>query len=213
MGDRRQIDVADAVGELTAHLAGDFDGQPGLACAARAGQGDQPVVGQEAADLGDLRGTADEARQLSRKIVRSNGIRCPQRREVVAQIGVAQLRDPHGAGEITQRMAAQVGQPCLVGKLVLDHFLGRGRDDGLAAVCQVAQPSGLVDRRARVVALVAQLHVAGVHPDPQLDRRQIRPLQLQRACHRIAGPGERGDEAVAFALFDRAHAVVLGDEL
>ena len=77
---------------------------------------------------------------------------------------------------------------------------------------QIAQPRGLVDRRARVVALVAQLHVAGVHPDAQLDRREIRPLQLQRARHRVAGARERRDEAVALALLDGADAVVLRDE-
>ena len=177
MRDRRQIGIENAVGEVTAHLAGDLDRQPRLACAACAGQGHEPVVGQGAADLGDLCCAADEARQLRREIMRGNGIRCPQRWEVVAQIGMAQLRYPDGTGEVAQPVAAQIGQPRLVGKLVFDHLLGCGRNDGLAAVCQVAQPRGLVDRRARVVALVAQLHVAGVNPDTKLDRGEIGPLQ------------------------------------
>ncbi len=57
---------------------------------------------------------------------------------------------------------------------------------GLAAVRQIAQPRGAVDGRADVVAFVAQLHLAGMHPDAQPDRGQRRPLQLQRAGHRVA---------------------------
>ena len=121
--------------------------------------------------------------------------------------------DPHGAGEVAQAMAAQIGQPGVVGELVFDHFLRRGRDDGLAAVREVAYPGRLVDRRARVVAFVAQLHITGVNADAQLDRRQIRSLQFERACHRVTGPGECGDEAVALTLFDGAYPAVLGDEL
>ena len=211
-GDRRQIGIENAVGEVTAHLAGDLDRQPGLARSACAGQGHEPVVGQRTADLRDLRCAADEARQLSRKIMSGNGIRCPQRREVVAQIGMAQLRNPNGAGEVAQPVAAQIGQPRVIGKLVFDHFLGCGRHDGLAAVCQVAQPSGLVDRRAGVVAFVAQLHVAGVNSDAKLDRGEFGALQVQRAPHRVAGARERGNEAVALTLFDRAYPAVLGDE-
>ena len=35
----------------------------------------------------------------------------PQRRELVVQVGMAQLHHPFGAGQIAQRMGAQVGQP------------------------------------------------------------------------------------------------------
>jgi hypothetical protein len=110
-------------------------------------------------------------------------------------------------------VAPEIGQPCIDGELVLNELFGHTRQHGLAAVRQVAQPRGLVDRRARVVALVAQTDVAGVHPDAQPDRRKIRALEFQRARHRVACAGERGDEAVAFTLFDWAHTVVLRDEL
>ena len=60
-------------------------------------------------DLRDLCCTADEARELSREIVRGNGIRCTQWREVVAQIRMAQLRNPDGAGEVARSMASQIG--------------------------------------------------------------------------------------------------------
>ena len=73
---------------------------------------------------------------------------------------------------------------------------------------EIAQPCGAVDRRADVVSFVAQLHVAGVHADAQLDRRQRRTLQLQCACHRVGRAGERDDETVTLALLDRPHTTV-----
>ena len=47
IGDRRQIDVPDAVAEFGGDLGRDLHRQPGLARPAGTGQGDQPVVGQE----------------------------------------------------------------------------------------------------------------------------------------------------------------------
>ena len=38
-------------------------------------------------------------------------------------------------------------------------------------------------------------------------------LEIQRATHCIASSCERGDEAVALALLDRAHPAVLSNEL
>ena len=73
---------------------------------------------------------------------------------------------------------------------------------------QIAQPRRPVDRRAGVVALIAQLHLAGMYADAQPDRSQRGPLQRQRAGHRVAGARERGHEAVALALLDRAHPVM-----
>ena len=37
---------------------------------------------------------------------------------------MAQLRDAHRARQIAQRVAAEIGQPCIVGELVFDQFLG-----------------------------------------------------------------------------------------
>ncbi len=78
---------------------------------------------------------------------------------------------------------------------------------------QIAQPRRAVDGRAGVVALVAQLHLAGVHPDTQPDRGQRRSLQLEGAGHRIGGARERGHETVTLALLDRAHTVMGGDDI
>jgi hypothetical protein len=49
--------------------------------------------------------------------------------------------------------------------------------------------------------------------NPQSDRGQRSALQLQRRGYRVGGAGESRHEAVALALFDRAHAVMFGDGL
>jgi hypothetical protein len=56
------------------------------------------------------------------------------------------------------------------------------------------------------------LDFAGMHPDAQPDRCQRRALHLQGRGHRVRCAGERGHEAIAFALFDRAHPVVSDDD-
>ncbi|WP_420716100.1 hypothetical protein [Mycobacterium sp. 94-17] len=78
---------------------------------------------------------------------------------------------------------------------------------------QIAQPGGAIDRRADVVALIAQPHLAGVDPDPQPDRRQRRPLQIEGAGHRLSRAGKRDDEAVALTLLDGPDPAVGGDHL
>ena len=75
-----------------------------------------------------------------------SGIRRSKGREVVAQTGMAQLRHPHRARDITQRMRAEIGQPSIGGELVFDHLLAGTRQDRLASMRQVAQPGGLIDR-------------------------------------------------------------------
>ena len=156
--------------------------QPGLAHAAGAGQGHQPVLGQQLPHLGQLGFAANEARQLHRKMVGNNAFGNPQRWEVVDQVGVAQLHHSFGARQITQRMGAQIGQPGIGGKPVGHQILGGARQQGLAPMPQIAQPRGAVDGRAGIVAFIAQLDFTGVHTDAQPDRRQRRSLQLQRAA-------------------------------
>jgi hypothetical protein len=74
-GDRGQIDVPHTVTELGRDTSRDLNGETGLAGAARAGQGHQPVIDQKLAHVGYLGSTSDEARELHRKILSGNGIR------------------------------------------------------------------------------------------------------------------------------------------
>ena len=126
---------------------------------------------------------------------------------------MAQLHHPLGAGQITQRVGAQICQPRIGGQPIGHQVFGGARQQRLAAVAEIAQPRGSVDRRAGVVAFIAQLDFAGMHSDAQPNRRQRRALHLQGRGNRIRGAGERGHEAVALTLFDWAHAVVGGDDL
>ena len=142
-----------------------------------------------------------------------NAAGCAQRRELIAKIGVAQLHHPLGAGQIAQRVSPQIGQPGISRKLIDNQIACGRRQHCLPTVGQIAQPRRPVDRRADVIALVAQLHIAGMHPDAQPDRRQRRPLQLKRARHRISGTRKRDHEAVALALLDRAHTAMGGDDV
>jgi hypothetical protein len=73
---------------------------------------------------------------------------------------------------------------------------------------QITQPRGPVDRRPRVVVVVAELDFACVQPDAHSDRRQWYALQVQCTGHRVTGFGERSDKAIALTLFERSDSVV-----
>ena len=49
--------------------------------------------------------------------------------------------------------------------------------------------------------------------DPQPDRRQRCHLQVEGTRHRVTTTVERDDEAVAFALLNRAHTTMRGNDL
>ncbi len=66
VGDRCQIDPPDTAVVLACDLARDLHRQPGLANPAGPGQGHQPLLGQQLADMGHPRITAHEIRQLHR---------------------------------------------------------------------------------------------------------------------------------------------------
>jgi len=125
---------------------------------------------------------------------------------------MAKLHNTFGTGHPTEFVGAQIGQPHIGGQRIRHQGLSYTRQHRLTAMRQIAQPRRLVDRRADVVALVAQLHLAGVHPDPQADRRERRPLQLQRTRHRVGGPRERHHETVALPLLHRAHTAIGGQQ-
>ena len=136
-------------------VRGHLHRQARLAGPAGAGQRDEPVVGERLADALHFRLAPNETRQLDRKTLGGKGVGGAQGREVVAQIRVAELNHPFGAGQVAQRVGAQVGE-CDVGwELVEDKRFRRTGEHGLTAVGQVAQSGGAVDGRADVVALVA----------------------------------------------------------
>ena len=208
VGDRRQVDIPHAVAKLGRYFGRRLYSQTCLASTSRAGQGDQSVVAENLSQILDLGTTAHKTRQLYRKAMCSNGFRCAQWWKLVAQIGMAQLHHPFRAENTAQFVTAEMGQPGVGRKRVEHQVHSRARQHGLAAVRQVAQPCGAVDRRTDVVALVTQLHLPGMHADAQPDRGQRCPLQLQGTRHRVAGTRERDHEAITLALFNRPHTVM-----
>ena len=101
--------------------------------------------------------------------MRCNIIGSVQRRELDAQVGMAQLRYAFRTRQIAQLMGAQVGQPD-VGRELVDGQIARGtRNHDLAAMRQITQPrrpaEGGAHIVARSVACGAQLHLAGMHRD------------------------------------------------
>ncbi len=70
---------------------------------------------------------------------------------------MAQLHNPLGPRQIAQRVTAEIGQPRIGRELVDDQITGGARKYRLAAVTQVAQPCGAIDRRPDVVGVSAGL--------------------------------------------------------
>ena len=91
-------------------LSGGFDGQARLADAAGPGQGDQPGRAGQLGDRGQLRVTAEEARQATGQVA-AHAPRRAQRREVRRQAVDRQLIERLGTGHITQEVATQVHEP------------------------------------------------------------------------------------------------------
>ena len=165
IGERGEVDVPDTVGEFGGHYGRDLYREACFPRTARAGQCDEPVVAERLADVVNFCVAPNETRQLRRETLGGNDIGRAQGREVVVQVGMAKLHHAFGAGQIAQRVGAQIGERDTLGELVDDKRFGRTREHRLAAVGQVAEPSGAVDRRSDVVAFIAQLHVAGVQAD------------------------------------------------
>ncbi len=158
--------------------------------------------------LRHLVNAANETRELGRKTRAHQRLPGPQRRELVVQIGMTQLHHPFRSGQVPQTVGAQVGEPRIVGQEVGNQITCGSRQHRLAAMGELTQPGGPVDRRADVITLIAQSHLTGVHANTQPDRRQRRPLQVDGARHGIGCAGERDHEAVTFALLDRTHPMM-----
>src|SRR5262245_26314143 len=80
--DRREVDPPGAVEPTVREAGSGLNGEPGLAAAAGAGQGDQPLLAQESLDRGQLVAAADEAGELGRQIV-GEYVERPWRRKVL----------------------------------------------------------------------------------------------------------------------------------
>ena len=95
------------------------------------------MVGQQPADLGERRFAPDEARQLHRQVV-GVAVEGAERREVGAEVWVAQLVDLDRTRQVMHAVAPEVGQAGTRGEVV-GHQVGRcAGDQDLAAVAEVS---------------------------------------------------------------------------
>ena len=92
---------------------------------------------------------------------------------------MAELADVLCPREIAQPVPAQIEEPRSRREVVFYEVPGGLRDHRLATVCQITKTRAAVQRQPDIGALVAQLHLAGVHADPESDRSGIGPLQRE----------------------------------
>ncbi len=103
-------------------VGGDLHREARLAHAADARDGDHPRVAERGGDVGQLRGTADEARGLERQVPRER-VERPQRGKIAGKLGMGDLEDPLRPCEVPQAVLTEIFQAHAVGKpLTGDHF-------------------------------------------------------------------------------------------
>jgi len=170
--------LATATGTTSGCVIGARSGVPtpsGIVACHLGGNLDQPAgsyprrLRRSASRVGSLRencrgsrpsacGRPTKRRQLCRKVIErrrysmcvGEGIRCEGRDGTTAETpdGARQIAQTRGGPEIVQPRLSRGVDPSTISSVAAEM-------NGLAAVREVAQPSGLVDRRARVIALVA----------------------------------------------------------
>ena len=208
VGHRGQIGQPHPVGIIGEDLGPRVNGQAGLAAPPRADQRDQRRLPQQLLDLGQLDLAAHEAGALDGQIV-SPGIQRPQRRELGSQVGVAELEDPLGAGQVREPVDAQIPERAPSGRASTASSAAAWDSTVWPPWARVTDPGRPIDRRAGVVALIPAQHVPGMHTDPQLQRSARQSLlDGQSAGHPVTGPGEGGHETVPLTLLHGAHPVM-----
>ena len=128
----------------------------------------------------------------------SEGVQRPQRREIDPETGLAKLHHPHGAGQIGQPVAAQIGQPCPIRQAVRDMVARCTRQQRLSAMSQFQQ-RGSARSDIQVAVPIPRPRLPGVQAYPQLEWGKWRALQVQGTCDGVRGPGEGDHEAVIVA--------------
>ena len=120
VGDRRQLDQPGAAADALGEPGRGDRGEPGLARAARADQGDQPVLGELLGDLAQLLVATDETAERGAQVAEAGRRR----------FGLAAQHRQVGGAQLGGRVGAElVGEPAaerLVGRERLGRPPGRG---------------------------------------------------------------------------------------
>jgi hypothetical protein len=111
VGQGRQRDEEDAVGEVLEHLGGGLEREPGLPRATRTDEGQQlsVVTPQQVDDVRHLLLSTEEGSRLAGEVLRS-GVHGSEGRKVSRQVGMHQLEDVLGLQQIAQSVLAEVAQ-------------------------------------------------------------------------------------------------------
>ena len=180
----------DAVVQRAGELGRDLQCESGLARAARPGHGDEPRAAREQRDeLLQLVLSPDERARGDGQIGR---VERSKRRE----LGVTELIEALGLGQILQPVRAQFADRCLA----VEEAPGRLGEHDLSPVRGSRDPRRAVDVEAHI-ALVGQDRLAGVDPHPHTDRAaRERVARLNSCCDGIGSAREGEEERVALGV-------------
>ena len=201
---------------MVAHTRrGSLDGEPGLAAAAGADEGDEAALVEQVADLGHRLHAADEGGDRLRQVVGVLADRL-QRGELPLEAFGLDLEEADRFGDVAQLVEAQVDELDAVGERARARH--RLRQHDLATVGRGHDPGAAVGRRSEVVAVPGHDGYAAVQPDPDAERLHAargyldqRPLRGDRGRDGIGRDVEARKEPVAGEL-DHG-AAVRGDGL
>ena len=134
-------------------IGGGMDSQARLARAPGACESYESILFQNGSQFGELGVAADQGRELGREVV-GEGVEGAQPRELVVQVGMAELPHSLRSPEVLQAVRTQVAEIGVVGKAVCDKVSGGAGQNGLAAVGDPPQ-AGAADHRPPYVVVVA----------------------------------------------------------
>ena len=158
IGDRRQFEKPDAVGELIGEPACYLHREAGLADPAHPGQRDQPMGLRSAAATSATSASRPMKLVTAGASSRESDQACPQRRKVRSQTGRSDLKHPHRGREVAQPARSQIDE------INTAEQTGRrlGHQD-LTAVPGSHHPRRAVEHRPEIVSF-AQLGLTGRNP-------------------------------------------------
>ena len=170
----------------------------------------------ELAERGDVVLPADERRQLDRQVVTVRVERAQWARDAAGSSGWTTCHTRSGRPRSFRRCVPRSVERHVLRQPIDDQARRRVRHEDLVAVADRSQASAADHRLTEVVALVAQLRLAGVDRHAHVEIGALggqgsadeASLGVDRRGHGIGRRGERGDHAVALSLLHRPHAAV-----
>jgi hypothetical protein len=143
-----------------------------------------------------------------------------QRRMVRGEVAVDHLPHPLGTAKVFEAVHPEISQAHPLRQPIDDQPCSGVREEDLVAVSDAPQPSASDHGLAEVVALVAQLGLAGVDGHADVQVGSLRPLLAEEATLGVDGggecigrPRERGHDAVALSLLHRSYPAEVRDDV